>query len=144
MRIPLFPPTLLPPTLKLSSGDHRPSGQVGLDGRGRCWEKGGVWPSRGQASWTRFFVLHPPFLHGPVVLLLQFPATPMMHFTPLPAFLWCLFLHHCPLSFWHKFRSYILSSSPFFSLFLSLQNWLPFWPWPFSLTLTLLFPHLKH
>lgn len=33
MRIPLFPPTLLPPTLKLSSGEHRPSSQVGLDGR---------------------------------------------------------------------------------------------------------------
>lgn len=31
MRIPLFPPTLLPPTLKLSSGDHRPSGQLQTD-----------------------------------------------------------------------------------------------------------------
>lgn len=37
MRIPLFPPTLLPPTLKLSSDDQWdrcPSGQVGHDGRG--------------------------------------------------------------------------------------------------------------
>lgn len=33
---------------------------------------------------------------------------------------------------------------PFLFLFLSSQNWLPFWPWSFSLTLTLLFPHLKH
>lgn len=31
MRIPLFPPTLLPPTLKLSSGDHRPSGQLQVE-----------------------------------------------------------------------------------------------------------------
>ncbi|GAB5569414.1 1-phosphatidylinositol 4 [Prionailurus iriomotensis] len=31
MRIPLFPPTLLPPTLKLSSGDYHPSGQLQMD-----------------------------------------------------------------------------------------------------------------
>lgn len=31
MRIPLFPPTLLPPTLKLSSGDHRPSSQLQVE-----------------------------------------------------------------------------------------------------------------
>lgn len=31
MRIPLFPPTLLPPTLKLSSGEHRPSSQLQME-----------------------------------------------------------------------------------------------------------------
>lgn len=31
MRIPLFPPTLLPPTLQLSSCDHRPSGQLQVE-----------------------------------------------------------------------------------------------------------------
>lgn len=31
MRIPLFPPTVLPPTLKLSSCDHRPSGQLQME-----------------------------------------------------------------------------------------------------------------
>lgn len=31
MRIPLFPPTLLPPTLKLSSGDHHPSSQLQVE-----------------------------------------------------------------------------------------------------------------
>lgn len=31
MRIPLCPPTLLPPTLKLSSGDYHPSGQLQMD-----------------------------------------------------------------------------------------------------------------
>lgn len=144
MRIPLCPPTLLPPTLKLSSGDYHPSGQVGLDGRGRFWEKGGMWPSGSQASWTCSFVLHPPFLYIPIFFLLYFPATSMMCSSSLSVFFWYLFLHHCSLSSWHKFHSSILSSSPFFFLFLYLQNWLPFRPWPFSLTLTLLFPILKH
>lgn len=31
MRIPLFPPTLLPPTLKLSSGEHRHSSQLQME-----------------------------------------------------------------------------------------------------------------
>lgn len=50
-------------------------------------------------------------------------------------FLWYLFLHHCSLSFCHKFHSYILSSS---LLFLNLKNQLPFWPWSFSLTPTII------
>lgn len=31
MRIPLFPPTLLPPTLKPSSAEHRPSSQLQME-----------------------------------------------------------------------------------------------------------------
>lgn len=31
MRTPLFPPTLLPPTLKPSSGEHRPSSQLQME-----------------------------------------------------------------------------------------------------------------
>lgn len=85
MRIPLFPPTLLPPTLKLSSGDHRPSGQVGLDGRGRFWEKGGMWPFSLQASQTCSFVFWSPCLYIPIFILLQFPATMMASSHDLPS-----------------------------------------------------------
>lgn len=117
MRIPLFPPTLLPPTLKLSSGDHRPSGQVGLDGRGRFWERGGMWPSGLQASWTRSFVFptaldpYPPpaFLYIPILFLPSYTHDAPDSF--LPVFPWCLFFHHCSLSSWHQFHSPLLSSS---------------------------------